>query len=275
MATPVMASSESGVPNTRSGPNFSNSPRVVPWIAFGSSTSKPNRITDESRAISCSVASRTASTYDSSRSISPVINVRIKLRRLGPRALLRESESIFNFSLHFHFDTPPLCRIELGAQSFDRIVLQPGLSFFSRSVTELKIVVGSHMLFEPVGQTFEEERTGTPAPELADRLADAFINARHIVIRNLLCRHALRPGALADVIQLLPLRLMGVNRITIIFANKDHRQRFECREVQTLIKNPFVDRSVTKKTCHDIIFALQLEGIGKSDSLRNRRSDHG
>src|SRR5438105_369266 len=68
IAAPVIASSDSGVPKTRSGPYFSTSPRVVPWIAFGSSTSSPNTITEESRAISWSVASRTASTKERVRS---------------------------------------------------------------------------------------------------------------------------------------------------------------------------------------------------------------
>src|SRR5258708_36271586 len=68
MATPVIASSESGVPNTRAAPYFSTSPRVVPWMAFGSSTSRPKRMTEASRSISWSVASRMASTYDNGRS---------------------------------------------------------------------------------------------------------------------------------------------------------------------------------------------------------------
>ena len=34
IATPVMASSDSGVPNTRSGPNSCTRPRVEPWIAL-------------------------------------------------------------------------------------------------------------------------------------------------------------------------------------------------------------------------------------------------
>ncbi len=34
IATPVIASSESGVVNTRSGPKRSTRPRVDPWIAL-------------------------------------------------------------------------------------------------------------------------------------------------------------------------------------------------------------------------------------------------
>ncbi len=61
-AAPVMASSDRGVPKTRSGPYSSSRPRVVPWMAFGSSASRPKRTTAGSRAISRAVASRTAST---------------------------------------------------------------------------------------------------------------------------------------------------------------------------------------------------------------------
>src|SRR5262245_13007259 len=67
IAAPVMASSDSGVPKTRSGPYFASKPRVVPWIDLGSSTSRPKTSTAGSRAISWSVASRIASTYEIAR----------------------------------------------------------------------------------------------------------------------------------------------------------------------------------------------------------------
>ena len=62
IATPVIASSDSGVVNTRPAPNFSSRPRVEPWIALWSSTSRPNRKTFSSRAISSATASESAST---------------------------------------------------------------------------------------------------------------------------------------------------------------------------------------------------------------------
>src|SRR5690242_15817771 len=213
--------------------------------------------------------------YESSRFVSLAIDVCVKLPRLGPRALFRESEGVFDLIFHFHLDAPPLCRTEMSAQLFNGIAFHPGFSFFSRSIAELKVVIGSDMLFEPISQTFKKERAETPGPELPDRLADAFINALYVVIRYLLCRQAMRSSPVANIIQLLPLRLMGVNRIAIVFANKNNRQPFQCRKVQALVKDAFVHGTVAEKTCHDRIFALQFESVGKSDGLRNRRADYG
>lgn len=62
MATPVIASSDKGVVKMRSGPKRSSRPRVDPWIALWSSTSRPKTKTLSSRAISWDTASARAST---------------------------------------------------------------------------------------------------------------------------------------------------------------------------------------------------------------------
>ena len=57
IATPVIPFSEVGRSDTRSGPYFSSSPRVVPKIPFGSGTPSPMMWTRASRAMHRSVAS--------------------------------------------------------------------------------------------------------------------------------------------------------------------------------------------------------------------------
>src|SRR5580698_9166395 len=105
MAAPVMASSESGVPKTRSGPSFCSNPLVVPWIALGSSTSSPKTMTDESRSISWSVASRTASVYERVRSISGFLeDIGKQLGAIGKRASLRKSKRLPDLLFHGRFD---------------------------------------------------------------------------------------------------------------------------------------------------------------------------
>src|SRR4029079_3867405 len=104
--------------------------------------------------------------YDSLRFVSLVIDVGVKFRRMGPGALFREREGVFDLIFHFHLDAAPLCRIEMSAQLFNGIALHPGFSFFSCPVAELKVVIGSDMLFEPISQTFKKDRAGTPGPEL-------------------------------------------------------------------------------------------------------------
>src|SRR5690242_4515187 len=152
MAAPVMASSDSGVPKTRSGPYLSASPRVVPWIAFGSSTSRPKTITAGSRAISWSAASRTASTNDSVRSEMGAAlrtalsrtrgegigflleDVRREFRRRGERARFREGEGVREFLLDLILNAHPVARGKRVRQLSQRVGGDPRLALDLRAV---------------------------------------------------------------------------------------------------------------------------------------------
>src|SRR5580658_5166227 len=171
-----MASSERGVPKTRSAPYFSTNPRVVPWMAFGSSTSRPKTITDRSRSISWSVASRTASTYESVRSTfasrgppltasrgesisfitvgvmsgsplqregfgSGVEDVGRQLGQVRERARLGKGDRFFDFLVDFRFDLLAFASRQKFGQPFDLVVFDPRLGLLASPVAEFEIFV--------------------------------------------------------------------------------------------------------------------------------------
>ncbi len=83
-AAPVIASSEIGVSNTRSGPYFSWRPGVAANTPPATATSSPKKMTVSSRASSSSSASRMASL--NSISVSTVSSVRRRRAPPGARA---------------------------------------------------------------------------------------------------------------------------------------------------------------------------------------------
>src|SRR4051812_36174952 len=158
IAAPVIASSERGVPKTRSGPYFSSSPRVVPWIDFGSSTSRPNTTTFGSRAISRSAASRTASTKESVRSAAGrgkrstafstsrgdgigvlLVDVAHEFGRDREGAGPREREGGRDLGVHLGLDAGPLVRGELLPEPAHRVGGDPRLALGEGAVAELVV----------------------------------------------------------------------------------------------------------------------------------------
>src|SRR5579872_2037389 len=167
-------------------------------MALGSSTSRPNRITDRSRSISWSVASRTASTYDSVRSIfasrGAVLAARrgdsISLRAVGVMsgsplqregfgrcvedvgrqlgevregARLGKGNRLLDFLVDLGFDLfAHACRQEVG-QPFDLVILDPGFGLFAGAVAEFEILVRADVLSPAVRLALEEKRPGRHA----------------------------------------------------------------------------------------------------------------
>src|SRR5260370_11228050 len=193
-AAPVMASSDSGVPKARCGPYFSARPRVVPWMAFGSSTSRPNRTTDGSRAISWSVASRTASTKESVRGETacrgPAVrpcwrgrsveagdgmgflleDVAGQLLGAGERAVLGEGEGRGHLAADLLLDRGPRLGAQRLGQAAQRVGGEPRPGLLLGAVAEAEVVAGADVLAPAVGRHLEEPRAlagpdaGPPPP---------------------------------------------------------------------------------------------------------------
>ncbi len=209
MAAPVIASSDSGVPKTRSAPYFSGRPSVVPWIAFGSSTSSPNRTTFGSRAISRSVASRIASTNERTR--SPVFVVR-EAARSSRRQAANSSASSVKMSRHQFArvrERARLRELERGGRSrppppprsaFARRAgvarpargtgsfVYPRLALGLVAVAEVIVRARADVLAPAVRRHFEELRPFA-ARELRDR-----VERRVAQRRARRCRRAARPA---------------------------------------------------------------------------------
>src|SRR5262245_26009710 len=176
IAAPVMASSDRAVPTTRSEPYFSTRPRVVPWMALGSSTSRPKTTTDGSRAISWSAASRTASTQESVRGslvaragrIETACSMALLLENvagqlLGPRerAGLGEGEGVGNLVLDGALDPRPLLRFDQFSQAREDVGGQQRLRLVRAAKTEVVVEPGADVLAPAVGHHLQECRTAT------------------------------------------------------------------------------------------------------------------
>src|SRR5258706_6535519 len=154
-AAPVIASSERGVPKTRSDPYFSARPRVVPRIAFGSSTSSPNSSTFASRAISWSVASRIASTYDRVLPALSAVDMFIEFFRTWKRTFLRERECVRDLGLDLAIYSAALVSREHAAQAAHLVAVDPGLDFVPAAEPQAEILSGTDVLDPPAGHALE------------------------------------------------------------------------------------------------------------------------
>ena len=52
--------------------------------------------------------------------------------------------------------------IHLRREFHQRVIFYPGFGFFACPIAQIKIFVRTNMFLKPVGQAFEEKRTGLP-----------------------------------------------------------------------------------------------------------------
>src|SRR6185437_12906351 len=227
MAAPLIASSERGVPKTRSGPKRSRRPRVVPWIAFGSSTSSPKTITDSSRSISCSAASRTASTNDSVRSTASrerfglsqtcgegirilPIDIRHEFVGVRKRACLGERECLSDFRIGFSFDGGANAGRKFGGETEHGVGGKPRfhLAFFPEA--EMVIGAGADVFAPAIGVHFEKPGAFAGA-KFADYFGGAAGEADDIASVETFGRQSKCFGPSADVRLPLTARLRSMD----------------------------------------------------------------
>src|SRR5260221_8790668 len=250
-AAPVMASSASGVPNTRSGPYLSTSPRVVPRMALGSSTSRPKRMTELSRSISRSCASRTASTNASVRVASAgAIHVRPELVRGREGARLREGEGLGDFRFDFPFDAPPLVGRKHAAQARDLVAAHPGIGFVARAIAEREVLAGTDVLAPTVRHALEEERPRLARTQSGHRLRDSCADGQDVVAVDAFGGQPVRAGAGHDVSRVLAAELMGVDRVQVVLADEDDGQALEGGEPEALVPDALVGGALPEEAGH-------------------------
>src|SRR5258708_6389187 len=272
-ATPVMASSESGVPKTRSGPYLSVRPRVVPRMAFGSSTSRPKSSTFSSRAISWSVASRMASTKV--RCLSPVLAVYmlVKLVGSGKRTLFREFESVLDLGLDVGVDALALLVGQHAPQPLHLIGLLPGIDLLAAAEAEAEVFAWTDVLHPAAGFALDEARAGALAQGRHGR-ARRLEDAEHIPILDRFRRNAVRPHPAADVGGRLALGLVRVDGIAVVLAYKQQRKALQRREVQAFGENALFGSAVAVEADHHALLAAVFRGVGVPDSVQDRCRDH-
>src|SRR5581483_1710478 len=268
MAAPVMASSARGVPNTRSGPYFCCRPLVVPWMALGSSTSSPKMMTDVSRAISWSVASRTASVYEIVLSISGFLaNIGEQLGVIREGALLGKRKRLLYLLLHGSFDFLAPGGLDLRPNFRHLVLLHPRFSLAPGPIPKLIILVGADVLLPAVGHAFEEVRPRLPGSNGIHRRLHALVNLERVVVLDPLGGHAIDPGPFENIGAGLPQFLVRMDGVAVVLADENNRQRLECRPVETFVEDTLVCRAVADETDHNRILPPIFESVGVTDGI--------
>src|SRR5207253_3960289 len=115
---------------------------------------------------------------------------------------------------------------------------------------EVVIVVRSDVFFPAIGHDLEEPGPGAGA-NLSRNLPEAIEKVEHIVLLDSLGGQAVSARPVANGRAPLPPALMRVDRIAIVFANKNDRQMLEHREVEALGENAFLGGAVAEEADDD------------------------
>src|SRR5918994_3939949 len=67
---------------------------------------------------------------------------------------------------------------------------------------------------------------------------------------------------------------MSMDGVEIIFTDKNHRELLQSGEIEALMKNALLRRSIAKKAHHNVFFLLEFHRVRIADSIRNSGSDH-
>src|ERR1700678_3864567 len=248
-ATPVKPASEIGVSTTRAAPNSSTSPDKTLNGVPASATSSPKIHTLASRRISSASASRTACANVSSRS---GIHILIDLFHAGIRRGDGELYRRFHLRAHFrrNFFQRGSVGITLSQQPVrvqrDRIALAlPPLLFLFRAVI-LAIDVAHMMTAVTIGIALQKRRPPTGTRTLHQPRRDFKYRARVLSLATL-AFNAERGGA-AENGSRRGFRVMRVLVVEIVFADVNHRQLPQLRQVHHFVKRSLAQRTFAEKT---------------------------
>src|SRR5205823_15026250 len=129
----------------------------------------------------------------------------------------------------------------------------------------LEVVAGSDVAAPAVGHVLEQRRPLARA-SASQRLTSGVIHGDDVVAVDA----QTRDGVWLRMLVELGLRLSNVERqvagVEIVFADNDHRQLLEGREVQRLTKDPRLDGAGPEEDGGDPVFALQHAGQGGTDT---------
>src|SRR6202165_6027991 len=248
---PVKPASETGVSITRSAPNSSTSPDNTLKGVPASATSSPKMHTRESRRISSASASRTACSNVSSLVATSGINVLVHLVYSRIRRGNRKLHGRLHFRLHFLLDLLQLSFIRKLLldhplrKVLDRVPLGlPFLLFLLRTV--ILAVDIAHVVSRIAIRVAYQKRRPFALPRPLHQPVRRRVHGSHVLPIHAFCLHSKSNSARRNVPR-RRLRIMRVFRIKIVFANVDHRQFPERRQVHHFIENSLPQRSFAKK----------------------------
>src|SRR5713226_6096822 len=263
-AKPVKPASEMGVSTTRSVPNSSTSPDRTLNGVPASATSSPKIQTRESRRISSASASRIACANVSSLVATSGIYVLVHLVRGRIRRGNRKLHRRFHFRSHFFLDLLQLSFIrklllhEPLNEVLDRVSLRlPFELFLFRTV--IFAVDIAHVMSRVAIRVADQKRRPLALPRPLHQSVRCRVHGSHV-----LPIHAFRLySKSSSPRQNVPrrrLRIMRVFRVQIVFANVNHRQFPQRRQVHHLIQNPLPQRSFAKKAHRHLLRLQPLRG---------------
>src|SRR5579863_10422676 len=268
-ATPVKPASEIGVSTTRAAPNSSTNPDRTLKGVPASATSSPKMHTRESRRISSASASRTACANVSSRSgiyvLVYFVDARIRRRD-------RELHGCFHLSAHLGRNTFQRCgdgmaflhqpaRVQL-----DRIPLSLPLLLFYFGAVVLAIDVADVMSAVTVGVALQE-RWSAAGPRPLDQARRDFVHRADILPIDA-GRFDAEGGGAAENGSRGRFRVVRVLVVEIVFADVDHGQLPQLRQVHHFIERSLPERAFAEKAdCYAVRFQmLRSEGRAGGDS---------
>src|SRR5882672_2614694 len=243
---PVKPASEIGVSITRSAPNSSTRPDNTLNGVPASATSSPKMHTRESRRISSASASRTACANVSSLVATSGINVLVHLVDSRVRRGNRKLNGRLHFRTHFFLD---LLQLSFIRKILDRVPLGlPFELFLFRTV--IFAVDVPHVVSRVAIRFANQERRPSPLPRAIHQSLRRRVHRPHVLPIHAFCLRSKRSSPRENVPR-RRLRKVRVFRVQIVFANVDHRQFPERRQVHHFIQNPLPQRPFAKKAhCH-------------------------
>src|ERR1700678_2800730 len=254
--TPVNPASEIGVFTTRDVPNSSTSPERTLNGVPASATSSPKMKTRESRRISSASASRTASAKVISRVPASGIDVLVNLIRAVIRRSHRNCHSLIHLSPYFGSNRAESVgvRVLLCFQPFgeilDRIAFrQPLLLFFFLAV--IFTIDIAHMMPAIAIRIAQKKCRPLAAAGALGKVRRDGMHRTHVLPIHGFRAHSESAGPRRNISR-SGFQKMCVFGVHIIFANVNHRQLPQLREVHAFIQHALSQRAFTEKANRDL-----------------------
>src|SRR5580704_813513 len=265
-ATPVNPASEMGVSTTRPAPNSSTNPERTLNGVPASATSSPKMQTWESRRISSASASRTACANVSSRS---GIDVLLHFIDAGIRSGNGELHGRFHGRAHLRGNPVEGGSVRVTLieqplrQNLDGIAVRLPKLLLLLGTVILAIDVSDVMPAVTIGIALQKCRSGSSTRSFHEPRRN-FMNRAHVLAVH---SHGLdaESSGTAENAARRGLCVMRVLVVLIVFADVDHRQLPQLRQVHHFVERSLAERTFSEEADCD---AIGAQSFGRKSGAR-------